>query len=268
MKIAFIGGGNMGEAIIKSLLEKKICLPADIAVSDISETRRNYLKQQYGVSVTANTKDAVRGKEVVILAVKPQNISEALADLKGNITSSQLILSIAAGVTINTISAGTGHRKIVRSMPNTPAQIGLGISGWTATKEVKEAQKALARKILGAMGKEIYFEDEACLDMVTAVSGSGPAYIYLFAEALIEGAVEVGLKRQDAETLVKQTILGAAHLMNESDKEPAELRRNVTSKGGTTERAIEVFEKSGLAGIVSRAVKAAYERARELGAAK
>jgi len=265
MKIAFIGGGNMGEAILGALLEKKLYKPADISVSDISEPRRQYLKKQYGISVTAGNKEAVAGKDVVVLAVKPQNINEVLADLRGLLKPGQLVLSIAAGVKINTISQGLGHRKVVRSMPNTPAQIGLGISGWTATPEVSGEQKAWARTILGAMGKEIYFDDEEYLDMVTAVSGSGPAYFYLFAESLIDAAVGLGLNRKDAEALVSQTMLGAAHLMQKSDKTPAELRRNVTSKGGTTERAIQVFEGSDLAGIVGKAVKAACQRAKELG---
>ncbi len=268
MKIAFIGGGNMGEAIIKALLKKKLGKPADIAVSDISVSRRQYLKKQYKTNVTTDIKEAVQGKKVVVLAVKPQNIKEVLADLKGNIKSDQVILSIAAGVKINTIAKGTGHRKIVRAMPNTPAQIGLGISGWTATQEVTAKQKELARKILNAMGKEIYFDDEEYLDKVTAISGSGPAYFFLFAESLIDGAVALGLKRQDTEKLVLQTMLGAAHLMDKSTKTPAELRRDVTSKGGTTERAIEVFEKSDLAGIVAKAVKAACQRTKELGETK
>jgi len=258
----------MGEAILAALLQKKLCRPLDISISDVSETRRGYLKKRYRVAVTADNQQAVQGKDVVVLAVKPQNIKEILADLKGRLKTNQLILSIAAGVKISTITQGAGHRKVVRSMPNTPAQIGLGISGWTATKEVTTAQKKLTRTILGAMGKEIYFNNEKYLDMVTAISGSGPAYVYLFAESLIEGAVGLGLKRQDAETLVLQTILGAAHLMNKSAKTPAELRRDVTSKGGTTERAIEVFEKNGLSGIVAKAVRAACQRAKELGNVK
>jgi len=265
MKIAFIGGGNMGEAILASLLEKELCQTADISVSDISETRRDYLKKKYGVAVTDKNKEAVIGKDVIVLAVKPQNIMEALADFKDNLKLGQLILSIAAGVKIDTIIKCTGHHSVVRSMPNTPAQLGLGMTGWTATKDVTAPQKALAGAILGTMGKEIYFADEASLDMVTAVSGSGPAYFYLFAEALIDAAVGLGLAVKDAEVLVKQTMLGAAHLMNSSDKSPAELRRNVTSKGGTTEQAIKVFEESGLARIVGEAVKAACRRAEELG---
>ena len=267
MKIAFIGGGNMGEAIISALLNKKLAGPEDISVSDIAEARRDFLKKKYGIFVTASNKEAVAGKAVVVLAVKPQQMSEAFADIKPVIKSAQLILSIAAGVTINTIKNGLAHDKIVRSMPNTPAQLGLGMTGWTATGAVTGEQKKLAAKILGAMGKEIYFKDESALDMVTAVSGSGPAYFYLFAENLIDAAVSIGLSRQDAEMLVKQTMLGAAQLVNQSDKTPAELRRNVTSKGGTTEQALKVFEESRLAKIAEKAVQAAWRRAIELGKA-
>jgi pyrroline-5-carboxylate reductase len=265
MKIAFIGGGNMGDAIVRALIEKKICLPSDIGISDISQPRRDYLEQRYGVSVTADNKATIAGKNVVVLAVKPQQINDVFTDLKGALKPNQLVLSIAAGVTIGAISRGLGHRKVARVMPNTPAQIGLGMSGWTVTAEVSAEQKVQVRRILTAMGKEIFFEDEQYLDMVTAVSGSGPAYIYLFAESLIEAAMGLGLNRQDAQTLVLQTMLGAANLMAQSDKTPAELRQNVTSKGGTTERAINVFEESDLAGIVAKAVQAACQRAKELG---
>ncbi len=268
MKIAFIGGGKMGEAIIKAVMKGRISSAKDISVSDISESRRLYLKKQYGVAVTSDNKKAVSGREVIVLSVKPQNIDEVLSDLKGSLKSGQLILSIAAGVKINKIQKGTGHPDVVRAMPNTPAQIGIGMSGWTAARGVTERQKLRAKKILGAMGKEIYFGSEKYLDMVTAISGSGPAYVYLFAEALIEGAVGLGLKRKDAEKLVIQTVLGAAQMMDKAGKAPAELRRDVTSKGGTTERAIKVLEENKLAGIVSKAVKAAYERAKELGEAK
>jgi pyrroline-5-carboxylate reductase len=268
MKIAIIGGGNMGEAILAALLGMKLCHPADISISDISQPRLEYLKKKYNISVTTNNKEGISSKNVVVLAVKPQNIDEVLADLKGILNPGQLILSIAAGVKISTIRGRTGHHKVVRAMPNTPAQIGLGISGWSATREVAEEQRAWAKTILGATGKEIYFKNEKYLDMVTAVSGSGPAYFYLFAESLIDGAVDLGLSRTDAEQLVKRTMLGAAQLMTQSNKKPAELRRDVTSKRGTTEYAIDVFERSNLAGIVSKAVKAAYQRAKELGEVK
>ncbi|MCJ7604931.1 MAG: pyrroline-5-carboxylate reductase, partial [Dehalococcoidales bacterium] len=156
-------------------------------------------------------------------------------------------------------------RCIVRAMPNTPAQIGLGITGWTATEDVTDAQKEKARIILGSMGKEIYFADEGALDMVTAVSGSGPAYVFLFAEALTIGAEKLGLSPEDARELVLRTLLGAAHLLETSGKSASELRHNVTSKGGTTERALQTLELGGFSTLVDDAVKAAYDRARELG---
>jgi pyrroline-5-carboxylate reductase len=265
MKIAFIGGGNMGEAILAALLDKKLMNPADICISDVSETRRLYLEKQYGVAVTEINREAVIGKDIIILAVKPQNLPEILTDLKGYLKSGQLVLSIIAGKKIDTISRGLAHNRIVRSMPNSPAQVGLGFSGWTATPEVTRPQKGWSRTILGAMGREIYFDDEKYLDMVTAVSGSGPAYFFLFAESLIEAAVNIGLPRENAGEMVLQTMLGSVHLMQRSGKPPAELRRNVTSKGGTTERALRVFEEAGLDRIVNDVVKAAFDRAKELG---
>ena len=263
--IAFIGGGNMGEAMLAAVLDKRLAAPAAISVSDISAPRRDFLKKQYGVAVTADSRAAVAGKDVVVLAVKPQSVSEVLAGLQSWIKSSQLVLSIAAGVSIGTISQGLDHAGVVRAMPNTPAQIGLGMSGWTVSAAVTPAQKQKAKAILAAMGAEIYFDDEASLDAVTAVSGSGPAYFYLFAESIIDAAVNIGVPRPDAEQLVRQTMLGAAQLLIKSGQSPADLRRAVTSKGGTTERALQVFEDGGLAGLVASAVRAAWLRAKELG---
>jgi len=265
MKITFIGGGNMGEAMLAAVLEKKLATTADVSVSDISEERRDYLKERYDVTVTGDNKAAASGRDIVVLAVKPQNLAEVAEGLKGCLKATQLVVSIVAGVTIDTLSKGLGHNRIVRVMPNTPAQIGYGISVWTATAGVTDEQKGWTQSILTAMGKEIYFRNEEYLDMVTAVSASGPAYFFLFAEALIEAAVNIGLPRQDAEALVAQTMLGSAHLMQQSEKPPAELRRNVTSRGGTTERALQVFEEGGLAKIVAEAVEAAYKRAKEMG---
>jgi pyrroline-5-carboxylate reductase len=265
MKIAFIGGGNMGEAILSALLDKKLADPGSICISDVSQPRRQYLKKQYGVVVTTGNRKAVEVKDVVILAIKPQNLPEVLAGLKGCLQPAQLVLSIVAGAKINTISQGISHSRIVRAMPNTPARIGLGFSGWTATAAVTRRQKEWARTILGAMGREIYFDDEKYLDMVTAVSGSGPAYFFLFAECLIDAAVNIGLSRENAEEMVLQTMLGSANLIRESGQPPAELRRNVTSRGGTTEKALDIFEEAGLSRIVADAVRAACERAKELG---
>jgi pyrroline-5-carboxylate reductase len=255
----------MGEAILASLLQKKRVIPSGVSVSDVSKARRDHISEKYGVSVTDDNREAVKEKDVIVLAVKPQQINDVFKDLYHILTSSQVVVSIAAGVKILTITRGLGVSRVVRAMPNTPAQIGMGITGWTATPGVTEEQKNRARTILGAMGQEIYFDDEKYLDMVTAVSGSGPAYFFLFAEALIEAAAGIGLPRREAERLVLQTMLGSAHLLEVSGRPAAELRRSVTSKGGTTERALEVFENGNFSSLVAGAVKAAYDRAIELG---
>ncbi len=265
MKIAFIGGGNMGEAMLAAVLARKLARTADVCVSDVSEARRAYLEKKYGVAVTADNAAATKGKDVVVLAVKPQQMPDVTASLRGKLPPAGLVLSIAAGVTIVSLQVGLGHRRIARAMPNTPARIGRGVSGWVATPEVTAAQQEQVRGILGALGREIYFDDERYLDMVTAVSGSGPAYLFLFAEALTEAAVAIGLSQSEAEVLVSQTLLGAAELMGQSGEPPAELRRQVTSRGGTTERALEVFAKGGFNELVRQAVAAAYQRAKELG---
>ena len=265
MKIAFIGGGNMGEAMLAAVLQKGLAKSSDICISDISVERREYLKEKYQVVVTKSNRDAVNGIDIVVLAVKPQSINDIGDELKGSLKPDQLVLSIIAGVKITTICLILGHHRVVRVMPNTPAQVGLGMSGWTATGEVTEEQREWTRAILGAMGREIYFDDEKYLDMVTAVSASGPAYFFLFAECLAEAAVDIGLTRGEAEELVAQTMLGAANLLEKSRETPADLRRKVTSKGGTTERALQVFQEGKLADLVQKAVRAACQRAKELG---
>jgi pyrroline-5-carboxylate reductase len=265
MKIAFIGGGNMGEAILSSLLTQKLSQPQDIFVSDILENRRQYIKDKYDVFVTDDNKRAVRGTEVVLLAIKPQNLPEVMNDLVSQIKPGQLVLSIIAGATIKTLSSGLGYNRIVRVMPNTPAQIGEGMSVWTATPEVSQGQREWARSILGAIGKEIYVDDEKYLDMVTAVSGSGPAYFFLFVESLVEAAVDIGISHDMAQEMVVQTMLGSGHLIQKSGKPPAELRRMVTSKGGTTEAALNVLSEGEFTNLVVRAVNAAYNKAKILG---
>jgi pyrroline-5-carboxylate reductase len=265
MKIAFIGGGNMGEAILAAVLEKGLASHHDICVSDISRERRDYLERKHGVAVADNNEEAVKDKDIVILAVKPQNIAEIPETIKGSLQPEQLVLSIIAGVRMATIGKLLNHERIVRVMPNTPVQIGVGMSGWTAASQVTAGQRERARSILSAMGKEIYFDDEEYLDKITAISGSGPAYVFFFAECLADAAVDIGLSREEAITLVSQTVLGAARLISESGETPAGLRRKVSSKGGTTERALRVFAEGGLEDIVRKAVRAAYDRAKELG---
>lgn len=265
MKIGIIGGGNMAEAILSAILRKNLAAAQDISVSDILSARRVYLDKAYEVNVTENNSEAAAGKDVVILAVKPQVLAGVLAAMKGKLKEDQLLISIVAGKSIAAISSGLDHHCIVRSMPNTPAQIGEGMTVWTATPQVSAQHKKWAAAILGVMGAEIYVDDEKYLDMATAVSGSGPAYVFLFVESMINGAVKLGFSPEISQTLVMQTLLGAAHLLQKSGKAPQDLRRMVTSPGGTTAEAIATFEKGDFAGLVANAIEAAYEKSKKLG---
>ena len=265
MKVAFIGGGNMGEAMLSRVLERKLSTRETIFVSDASEARRQYLEKIYHVNTTNNNRSAAAVSEIILLAIKPQNLTQVMAELKGQLKPSQLILSIIAGARIDTLRHGLNHNSIVRAMPNTPAQIGEGITVWTTTPDVSSKQKEWAQVILGTIGQEIFVDDEKYLDMATAVSGSGPAYFFLFVETLADAAVSIGLPREMAEKLVLQTMLGSGSLLKKSGKPAAELRRIVTSPGGTTAEAISVFEKGAFSELVRQAVTAAYHKARQLG---
>ncbi|MBA7616769.1 Pyrroline-5-carboxylate reductase [subsurface metagenome] len=265
MKIAFIGGGVMGEAMLSAILDKGLSLPQDISVSDVNQARCQHLGQKYGVAVMSNNRQAIEGSDVVVLAIKPQNLAEVMAELSGQLKSAQLVLSIIAGARINTLRVGLNHGCVVRVMPNTPAQIGEGISVWTATTGVTKEQKGWAASILGAMGKEIYVDDEKYIDMATAVSGSGPAYLFLFVESLVNAAVDIGLPRDMAQQLVLEMMLGSVHFMQKSGKEAAELRRMVTSPGGTTAEALLRLEKGGFSDLLKQAVNAAHDKAKRLG---
>jgi pyrroline-5-carboxylate reductase len=251
--------------MLSAILDKGLSKPQGISVSDISEARRQHLEQKYRVAVMGDNRLATNRGEVVVLAIKPQNLAEVMAELSGQLKPTQLVLSIIAGTTIKTISQGLGHNRVVRAMPNMPAQIGEGISVWTATAEVTGQQRGWVGSILSAIGKEIYVDDEEYIDMATAVSGSGPAYFFLFVEALVEAAVHIGLPRDMAQELVLQTMLGSGHLIQKSGKEPSELRRIVTSPGGTTAEALFELEKGGFANLLTKAVSAAYNKAKKLG---
>jgi pyrroline-5-carboxylate reductase len=255
----------MGEAMLAAILSKSLAEPAAISVSDVSQPRLDHLKKRYSVQVTSSNSEAVTGKDVVILAVKPQNLTDVMPGLKGKIESNQLVLSIIAGVKTTTISKGLDHNAIIRAMPNTPAQIGEGMSVWTATAEVTDKQKQSAKAILGAMGRELFVADEGYLDMATALSGSGPAYFFLMVEAMVKAAIAIGLPADTAQELVVQTLLGSGRFLQQSGETPSALRKKVTSPGGTTAAALEEFEKGNYSDLVKKAVKAAYERARELG---
>ncbi|MCC6500299.1 MAG: pyrroline-5-carboxylate reductase [Anaerolineales bacterium] len=263
-RITFIGPGVMAEAMIAGLLHKQLAKPENIAASGPREERGAELQKKYGIKFTTDNSSAVAQAEVVVLSVKPQRLSEVMKGLKG-IRSDALVLSIIAGANIKKIGAGLKHKAVVRSMPNTPGQIGEGITVWTASKEVADEQRETARTLLGALGEEVFVEDESYLDMATALSGSGPAYVFLFTEALIDAGVHMGFPRRIAEQLVLQTIKGSASFYLQAGRHPATLRNQVTSPGGTSAEALYYLEKAGFRTAISRAVWAAYQRSLELG---
>ncbi len=265
MKIAFIGSGNMGEAMISALLKKGGISNDMIFACDVDQARLTHIGEKYKVSCALDISRAIVDREVVVLSIKPQALADVMKDLKSKLQEGQLVLSIVAGAKLDTLVKGLGHSSVVRVMPNTPAQVGEGMSVWTATSAVSQKQKNTARTILQAMGKEIYFPDEKHIDMATAISGSGPAYIFLIMEALIDAAVHIGLPRDMAEELVAQTVLGSAHLARETGKHPAELKNSVTSPGGTTAEGLLCLEEGGVRAIMAQAVIAAYAKAKLLG---
>jgi len=264
MQISFIGGGVMGEAIIKSVLAKGVAGPDDIVVSDASRSRRDVLSQEYGVKATANNQEASEGAEAVVLAVKPQDLDKVLGEMKG-LSTQQLVLSIVAGATLNSLRQGLGHPCLVRAMPNMPAQIGEGMTVWIATAEVNQQQREMARSILAALGEELCVSTEKYIDMATALSGSGPAYVFLVIEALTDAGVHIGLPRDIAEKLVIETMLGSTRAVKVTGKHPAELRNMVTSPGGTTTEGLLQLEMGGLRSLLLQAVIAAYNKSKSLG---
>ena len=266
-KIAFIGPGVMAEAVIAGLLRKKLAKPENIIASGPRQERGAELHKKYGVQTTTDNAFAASHADVVVLSIKPQRLSEVMKGLKG-IRDDALVLSIIAGASMKKIGAGLKHKAVVRSMPNTPGQIGEGITVWAASKEVTEEQQGMARGILGALGEEVFVEDESYLDMATALSGTGPAYVFLFTEALIDAGVHMGFPRRIAEQLVLQTIKGSAFFYEQAARHPATLRNQVTSPGGTSAEALYYLEKAGFRTAVSRAVWAAYQRSLELGKEK
>lgn len=266
-KITFIGPGVMAEAMIAGLIRQKLASPENILASGPRENRGIKLREKYGIQATTDNAEAASDADVVVLSVKPQRLTDVMTGLY-KIRPDALILSIVAGATIQKISKTLKHKAVVRSMPNTPGQIGEGITVWAASKDTSEEQQEIARQILKALGDAVFVEDEGYLDMATALSGTGPAYIFLFTEALIDAGVHMGFPRRIAEQLVLKTIRGSVDYYYQAERHPATLRNQVTSPGGTSAEALYYLEKAGFRTAISRAVWAAYQRSLELGKEK
>lgn len=264
-RIAFVGGGTMAEAMVRGILDRKVVTPARVTVSGPRRERRAELVKTYRVKAIASNADAARGADVVVLSVKPQVLPRVMAELRGKLAAEQLVLSIVAGASSDAIRGGLDHASIVRAMPNTPAQVAMGVTVWWATPSVSGGQRERARAILAALGEELEVEVEEQVDMATALSGTGPSYVFLLMEALVDAGVHLGFSRRVAEELVLRTVEGSALFARRSGRHLAELRNMVTSPGGTSASALYQLEKGGLRTVLSKAVFAAYQRTRELG---
>jgi len=265
MQLAFIGGGTMAEALLKGVLAANLASPNTIYIGEPREGRRQFLSGQYGVHTDEDNQGAAAGADLVVLAIKPQDLTIVFQQLHGQLTPGQAVLSIVAGTRMANLSKGLDHHAIIRVMPNTPAQIGCGMSLWSCSTQVDQAHRNMAQSILATVGREIYVEDEKYLDMATALSASGPAYVFLFIEALIDAGVYVGLPRDMARIMALQTVYGSTRLVMDTGKHPAELKDMVVSPGGTTAEGLQVLEREGVPAAVVAAVNAAYQKSVKLG---
>ena len=276
-KIGFIGGGNMGEAIIGALVRSRIFPPENIFVTDVSQPRLDHLRQNYGVRTVTDNSGLFSECDIIVLAVKPQQMPQVLEQIAGSsgyaVPKRKLIISIAAGIRMEKIEKilyapldqiSEKRLPIIRVMPNTPALVLSGISGMVRNRHTGAEDAAAARSVLESMGRVIEFEREELLDAVTAVSGSGPAYVFYLIEAMTQGGIEAGLSPEDAVTLTLATVEGAARLMTVKKESAESLRRKVTSPGGTTEAAIKVMEHNNVRRHIADAVLAAAARSKEL----
>ncbi len=267
--LGIVGSGRMAKAMIGGILKQGLLPASQIIASGPREERGSELHKEHRVRVTTNNGDAVTA-DIVILSVKPQTMPAVLKELHGKIRPDALVLSIAAGIRLATLSEGLGYSAVVRAMPNTPGQINSGITAWTCTAEVTAEQRAQATALLGALGAVEFVTEEKYVDMVTALSGTGPAYVFLFMEALIDAGVRLGLPRHLAQKLTMETVIGSALYAridagNGGGKHLAQLRSDVTSPAGTTAEAIYELEKAGFRTAIADAVKAAHLRCIELG---
>jgi len=260
MSVVIVGGGVMGEAILSGALAEGVVSESSVTVIEKVAERRDHLSRVHGVSVSGEF-TAMAQADLVLLSVKPQEMQSVHGSLKPD----ALLVSIMAGVTIASLAAEFGHERVVRAMPNTPAAVRAAMTVWTATEAVSPQQRETVRQLLSAIGRELYVDDEKKIDMATAVNGSGPAYVFMFMEALAEGAVAIGLTRAQAEEIVAQTLYGSALYARESGRTPADLRAAVTSPAGTTAAGLLELEKGAFRAAIIECVRAAHRRAVELG---
>ena len=264
-KIAFLGGGNMAEALVAGIVKSKLAEPDSLLATDIAQSRLALLKDRYHIQIGTQNSEAVAWADVIILCVKPQVLDEVLTGVHVNLSEQHLVISVAAGVAIHSIQAQiTDTIPLVRAMPNTPAVIQEGVTALSGSPGLSSEHLEVAKKIFESVG-QVVVVDESLMDAVTGLSGSGPAYIYLAIEALIDGGVRVGLPRNVAHILAVQTVLGAAKMVRETREHPAVLKDRVTSPGGTTIAGLQRLEEGGLRATFIEAIEAAAQRSSELG---
>jgi pyrroline-5-carboxylate reductase len=266
--IAFIGPGVMGEALAVRLVAEGRTTHDLITMSGPNEERLAYLANKHGFRVVSENCEAIKDVDIVVFSVKPQSLPAVLSELSDCLDADTLVISVIAGATVQTIQEGLNHDRVIRSMPNTPAQVGEGITVWTATEAVTTEQREQARQTFSAFGDEIYVENEDYLDMATAISGTGPSYVFLFMEAMVDAGVHLGFPRRISEQLVIQTVKGSVAYYEHSPSHLARLRNQVTSPGGTSAAALYYLDKAGFRTALSRAIWAAYERSVQLGSGK
>ncbi len=264
-RIATVGSGVMAEAMIAGLLRGKLVDPSQVVASHPRAERREALEREYGIRTVASNIEAVDAADVILLGIKPQMLGKVGREIGPHLRRGQLVLSVLAGATTVALTGLLGHDQVVRSMPNTPARLGKGMTVWYATPETTEAQRAQAAALLGALGRQLEVDDEKMVAMATAVSGTGPTYVFLVMEALIDAAVHLGFPRHIAHDLVIETMEGSTVFAKQSGMHPAELRNMVTSPGGTSAAALHALESGRLRTVLSEAVWAAYRRTVELG---
>ena len=265
--LGFVGAGNMGEAMIRGILRAKLLPPRGVVVLEVRPERKRELVKRFGVSTARDIRDLFNRCETVVFAVKPQGVGDVLHQVPSGIAKGKLIVSIVAGIPTRTFLSALGEgARVVRAMPNTPAQVGMGCTGLFFARGVSRDRKEWARKIFSSFGEVAEFPREDLLDVVTALSGSGPAYAFLFIEAMADGAVRAGMRRGEAIRLAAATVEGAAQMVRETGKHPAELKDLVTSPGGTTAAGVAALEMGAFRGTVLSAVFAAWQRSRELSA--